>query len=268
MTEREKFAAGAEARRAVPRHGWRPDEQQRQDALLRYVGALANVSTAKKARPAAQAPRTALLVRDLMTAPAPSVAGDTNLPGIVRALSEHATGSLPVADTDGRVMGVVSEADLLAVVAARTHRPSAASQVRETRPTAEPGEETAETLMTSPAVTVQPDMTVSEAAWLVALSRLKRVPVAEPDGRLVGTVHRHTLLDALLGVDATLVEGVRGRIRHVFPEAADTVEVTVQQGMARLRGSVTGDVGARLLAEVKGLDPVRDVIDELTVRDG
>lgn len=268
MKEREKFAAGAEARRAVPRHGWRPDEQQRQDALLRYVGAIANVSAGRAAPPAAQTPPTALLVRDLMTTPAPSVAGDTSLPGIVRALSEHATGSLPVADSNGQVVGVVSEADLLAVVAARTHRPSSASQVRETRTTAEPGEETAETLMTSPAVTVQPDTTVSEAAWLMALSRLKRVPVAEPDGRLVGSVHRHTLLDALLGDDATILAGVRGRIRQVLPEAADTVEATVQQGVVRLRGSVTGDEGARLLAEVKGLDPVTDVLDELTVRDG
>ncbi|MFJ5830616.1 CBS domain-containing protein [Streptomyces sp. NPDC093089] len=71
--------------------------------------------------------------------------------------------------------------------------------------------------MTSPAVTVQPDTTVSEAAWLMALSRLKHVPVAEPDGRPVGSVHRHTLLDALLGDDATILEGVRGRIRQVFP---------------------------------------------------
>ncbi|MGW0748117.1 CBS domain-containing protein [Streptomyces sp. NPDC002587] len=267
MNEREKFAAGAEASRAVPRHGWRPDEPQRQDALMRYVGALADLSAAKPRRPAAQAPPTAFLVRDLMDTSPPSVAPDTAVPGIVRALSEHDTGSLPVVDTDGRVMGVVSEADLLAVVAARTHRSSAASKVRETGPAVEPGDETAEALMTSPAITVQPDATVSEAAWLVALSRLKRVPVVEPDGRLVGTVHRRTLLDALLRDDASILEGVRGRIRQAFPEAADTMEVTVREGVVRLRGNVTGDEAARLLAEVKGLEPVTDVVDELTVRD-
>ncbi|BAU81771.1 hypothetical protein SLA_0817 [Streptomyces laurentii] len=268
MKEREKSAAGAKARRAVPRHGWRPDEQQRQDALIRYVGAIANVSAAKTARPAEQAPRTALLVRDLMNAPPPSVAPDTTLTDIVSALSAHETGSLPVADTDGRVMGVVSEADLLAVVAARAYRPSAVRQVRGTGPSVEPGEETAETLMTSPAITVQPDTTVPEAAWLLALSRLKRVPVAEADGRLVGTVHRHILLDALLKEDPAVLEGVRGRIKQAFPDAADTVEVTVHEGVVRLRGSVTGDEAARLLAEVKGLEPVTDVLDELTVRDG
>ncbi|MFJ3927058.1 CBS domain-containing protein [Streptomyces sp. NPDC090022] len=156
---------------------------------------------------------------------------------------------------------------LATLSAARTHRPGAASRVRETGPTAEPGDERAETLMTSPAITVQPDTTVSEAAWLVPLARLKRVPVAKPDGRLVGTVHRNALLDALLRDDASVLQGVRGRIGQAFPEAADTVEVTVREGVARLRGDVTGDEAARLLAEVKGLEPVTDVVDELTVWD-
>ncbi|MFE1409290.1 CBS domain-containing protein [Streptomyces sp. NPDC058746] len=271
MNQHEKSAAGAEARRALPRHAWRPDEPQRQDALMRYLGALATVSAEMTQRPAAQTPRPAppapFLVRDLMATSPPSVAPDTGLPGIARALSEHGTGSLPVVDTDGRVVGVVSEADLLAVVAARTHRTGAASRVREARPTAEPGGEKAETLMTSPAITVQPDTAVSEAAWLVALARLKRVPVAEPDGRLVGTVSRHTLLDALLRDDAAILEGVRGRIRQAFPGAADTVRVTVEDGVVRLCGEVAGDEAARLLVEVKGLEPVTDVIDELTVRD-
>ncbi|MFE2125041.1 CBS domain-containing protein [Streptomyces amritsarensis] len=269
MNQHENSAAGAEARRVAPRHAWRSDEPQRQDALTRYLGALAALSAAKTQRPAAQAPRPVppapFLVRDLMATSPPSVAPDTALPGIARALSEHGTGSLPVVDTDGRVMGVVSEADLLAVVAARTHRTSTASRMRETAPTAQPGGERAETLMTSPAITVRPDTTASEAAWLVALARLKRVPVAEPDGRLVGTVHRHTLLDALLLDDAAILEGVRGRIRQVSPGAADTVQVTVEDGVVRLRGDAAGDEAARLLAEVKGLEPVTDVIDELTI---
>ncbi|MFB7467719.1 CBS domain-containing protein [Streptomyces sp. NPDC056224] len=268
MNEHEKYSAGAEAGRAMPGHAWRPDEPLRQDALMRYLGAIAAVSAAKAARPAARAPRTALLVRDLMAVPHPSVTVDTGLPDIARALSEHGIGSLPVVDADDRVLGVVSEADLLAVVAAQAHRPSAVRRLRETGPVAEPGKETAEALMTSPAITVHGDTTVSEAAWLVALSRLKRVPVTEPDGRLVGTVHRHALLDALLQDDAAIRAGVEGRIREAFPEAADTVEVVVHEGVVRLRGPVAGADAARLLAEVKGLDVVTAVIDELAVRDG
>ncbi|WP_314251738.1 CBS domain-containing protein [Streptomyces kutzneri] len=268
MNEHEKYSAGADARRTGPRHAWRPDEPLRQDALMRYLGAIAAVSASKGARPAAQAPRTALLVSDLMVVPPPSVSADTTLPDIARALSEHGTGSLPVVDTDDRVLGVVSEADLLAVVAAQAHRPSALRRLRETGPTAEPRKETAEALMTSPAITVLADTTVAEAAWLVSLSRLKRVPVTEPDGRLVGAVQRHTLLDALLHDDAAIREGVEGRIRDAFPEAVGTVDVTVRKGAVRLRGPMTGNDATRLLAEVKGLDVVTSVIDELTVRDG
>ncbi|WP_329107248.1 CBS domain-containing protein [Streptomyces sp. NBC_01439] len=268
MNESEKYSAGAEARRGVPGRAYMPDEPLRQDALMRYLGAIAAVSAAKAARPAARAPRTDLVVSDLMAVPHPSVTADTALPDIARALSEHGIGSLPVVDTDDRVLGVVSEADLLAVVAAQAHRPSTVRRLRDTRPAVEPGKETAEALMTSPAITVLADTTVPEAAWLVALTRLKRLPVTEADGRLVGTVERHTLLDALLQDDAAVREGVEGRVREMFPEAADTVEVTVHEGVVRLRGPVAGDDAARLLAEVKGLDVVTAVIDELTVRDG
>ncbi|MFJ7590580.1 CBS domain-containing protein [Streptomyces sp. NPDC097617] len=266
MNERENHSAGTEARRGVPGRASMPDEPLRQDTLMRYLGAIAAVSAAKAARPA-RAPRTALLVRDLMAVPHPSVTADTALPDIARSLSEHGIGSLPVVDTDDRVLGVVSEADLLAVVAAQAHRLSTVRRPREAGPAVEPGKETAESLMTSPAITVLADTTVPEAAWLVALTRLKRLPVTEPDGRLVGTVQRHTLLDALLQDDAAIREGVEGRVREMFPEAADTVEVTVHEGVVRLRGPLAGDDAARLLAEVKGLDVVTAVIDELTVRD-
>lgn len=56
MNESEKYSAGAEARRGVPGRAYMPDEPLRQDALMRYLGAIAAVSAAKAARPAARAP--------------------------------------------------------------------------------------------------------------------------------------------------------------------------------------------------------------------
>lgn len=47
MNEHEKYSAGADARRTGPRHAWRPDEPLRQDALMRYLGAIAAVSASK-----------------------------------------------------------------------------------------------------------------------------------------------------------------------------------------------------------------------------
>lgn len=59
MTERENFAAGAEARRAVPGKGLRADEPRREELLLRYLGAVASVSAKQVAAPRPTASGTA-----------------------------------------------------------------------------------------------------------------------------------------------------------------------------------------------------------------
>lgn len=136
VTERENTSAGAEARRAVPAKAWRPtDEPLRQDMLLRYLGAVATVSAKQAAARRPTVPETApagrvkksaepsgaepapLLVRDVMDIPAASVRGDMPFLDIARSLTREHLGSLPVVDADDRVMGVVSESDLLAKAA-------------------------------------------------------------------------------------------------------------------------------------------------------
>lgn len=114
MSEREKFSAGAEARRAMPGGAWSPEETRRQDMLVRYIGAVAAISTkqAVGARPAHEeppvhderpteqpepspvvtsaAPTAPLRVREVMDVPAASVRGDLPFMEIARMLSrEH-----------------------------------------------------------------------------------------------------------------------------------------------------------------------------------
>ncbi|MFP1625552.1 CBS domain-containing protein [Streptomyces sp. 5K101] len=221
MTGREKFSAGAEARRAAPGGTPRPDKPRREDLLLRYLGAVATVSAEQSAarRPTAAGPARSehaeeaaatggepepRLVREVMDVPAASVRGDVPFLDIARCLAREHVGALPVVDADDRVLGVVSESDLLAkaAVEASGHRPGALGRLRERRVHDKARGDTAEELMTTPAVTVYPGQTVAEAAWLVALSRLKRLPVTDHDGRLVGVVHRNTLLNALIRDDA------------------------------------------------------------------
>ncbi|MCX4458922.1 CBS domain-containing protein [Streptomyces sp. NBC_01340] len=62
--------------------------------------------------------------------------------------------------------------------------------------------------MTSPATMVLPGATVAETAYIAALSRLKRLPVTDHDGCLVGVVRRNALLQALIRDDA----GIRKEI--------------------------------------------------------
>ncbi|MET8720305.1 CBS domain-containing protein [Streptomyces misionensis] len=134
-------------------------------------------------------------VREVMDVPAAHVPADLPYRDIARVLADEQAGALPVVDAEDRVVGVVSESDLLAKVAfeASGHRPGPIGRLRERRLHGKAHGETAADLMTSPAITVQPGATVAEAAWLAALSRLKRMPVTDHSGRLVGVVRRDAL---------------------------------------------------------------------------
>ncbi|MCX4799087.1 CBS domain-containing protein [Streptomyces sp. NBC_01242] len=285
MTERENIAAGAEARRSVSGKAWRSDEPLRQEMLLRYLGTVATVSAKQAAARRPTAPESApsgrvkesaepvsdaesapLLVRDVMDVPAASVHGDMPFLDIARSLTRENVGSLPVVDDDDRVMGVVSVSDLLAkaAVEASGYEPGAIGRLRERRLHDKARAETAEALMTTPAVTVFPGSTVAEATWLTSLSRLKRLPVTDHEGRLIGVVHRNALLNALIRDDGGIREEIESRIlAEDFPAARNTVEVTVRNGVVDVSGRMVEADVPRLLAEIKEIDDVTEVTDHL-----
>jgi CBS domain-containing protein len=267
VNEREKFSRGAE-------------EPQRQDMLLRYLGAVAAISSkqaagarpAQEERPAEQgeptpaAPPPPLRVRDVMAVPAASVRGDLSFAEIARALSREHVGSMPVVDAEDRVIGVISQSDLLAkaAVEASGHRPGPIGRMRERRLHEQAHGETAEALMTSPAVAVYPGSSIAEAAWVMSLSRLKRLPVTDHEGRLVGVVHRDTLLRALVRDDSKIRQEIEAEIleRH-FPSARETVEVTVRNGEVEVSGRMDKGGIPQLLEEIKKIDDVTEVVDHL-----
>ncbi|NUK82612.1 CBS domain-containing protein, partial [Streptomyces lunaelactis] len=105
-------------------------------------------------------------VTDLMTPTAVSVQRGTGFKEIARLLDEYGITAVPVVDEDERPVGVVSEADLLR------------------RQTSQTIGNTAETLMTSPAVVAQPHWSAIRAARVMEQYRIKRLPVVDGDGRL------------------------------------------------------------------------------------
>ena len=280
MSERDHHAAGIEARRAVPGGKWRPDEEHRQDVLLRYLGAVASVSAAHAAenppapepvgpvleRPHREGPAP-IQVRDVMDVPAIAVRGDTPFLEIARTLSRERVNAVPVVDAEDRVVGVVSESDLLAkaAVEAAQHRPGALSRVRRRRLFEKAQGQTAQTLMTSPAVTVYAGTPVAEAAWLAAHSRIKRLPVVDHKGRLLGVVHRLALLQTLVRDDARIREEIETRVlRREFGLRDDAVQVTVDNGVVRLSGRVEHGRIPQLIEEIREIDDVTEVVDRLT----
>lgn len=293
MNQHQNFSTGADARRSLPSRPWSPGETARQDRLVRYLGAVAAAATkqagmseqppsapvsdtssrqapqaAPSSRQSGSVPDAGLpLVRDVMDVPATSLRDDLPYREIARLLAREQVGAVPVVDAEDRVVGVVSESDLLAKVAfeASGHRPGRVGRLRERRLHGKARGETAADLMTSPAITVLPGATVAEAAWLAALSRLKRIPVTDHEGRLVGVVGRDALLQALIRDDAGIQAEVEDRIRAVCsPGDLKAVEVTVHDGIVELAGRVPSETGARLVAEVAEIADVVEVKNLLT----
>jgi CBS-domain-containing membrane protein len=282
VSEFESFSSGAEARRSQPGRAWRPDEQHQQEALIRYLGAVAAQAHARAGEQGAAphagiptAPMHAVVapdegaaavarVRDVMTAATASVTEELPFRDLARVLSQGSLGAVPVTDADGRVIGVVSESDLLAkaAVAATPHGPWV--RLREHRLYEKGKAETAVELMTAPAVTVHAGTPVAEAAWTAARARLKRMPVVDHNNRLVGMVTRGDLLAALVRDDESIRADVEERIlRRELQMAPEAVHVQVDNGVVTLDGRVEDGVRQRLVEEIGSMGDVSAVVDHL-----
>ncbi|WP_254885368.1 CBS domain-containing protein [Streptomyces sp. NA02950] len=203
-----------------------------------------------------------------MQAPAVSVPDDTPFFDVAHTLSHEHLSAVPVVDAGRHVIGVVSESDLLAkaaVMAATTRRPGPLGKLRQRRLYAKSQGETAAALMTYPAVTVRPADTVAEAAWIAARSRLKRLPVTDPQDRLVGVVTRAGLLRALVRDDAELRGEIESRVlREEYHLDPGTVDVSVEGGVVTVEGRVDVALVPRLLESIRAIEDVDDVVDHLT----
>ncbi|MFK4266273.1 CBS domain-containing protein [Streptomyces milbemycinicus] len=238
MSGFEHHAAGNEARLSVPCRT-SPEAGQRADALRRYLGAVATAS----------------------------VPGDMEFLDVARTLTREHLSAVPVVDAEQHVIGVVSESDLLAkaAVMAATHRPGPFGRLREHRLYEKSHGETAATLMTYPAVTVHPADPVADAAWTAARSRLKRLPVTDYRGRLVGVVTRADLLQTLVRDDTAIREEIETRIlEEKYLPDPQAIEVTVDQGVVTVTGKVDVALAPRLLESIRAMEDVDKVVDHLT----
>src|SRR4051794_6965764 len=130
-------------------------------------------------------------ITDLMTTDVVTVPPAASLKEVARLLVEHRISGIPVVDGDGRVLGVVSEADILAktrgVAPNRTLLSAALHPVEHRSATTKLEARRAEEAMTSPAVTVSPTDDVATASALMLAHDVARLPVVE-DAALVGIV--------------------------------------------------------------------------------
>ncbi|WP_128381366.1 CBS domain-containing protein [Streptomyces cavernae] len=198
------------------------------------------------------------IVSDVMTHTVAAVGRGAAFKEIVRTMQERKVSALPVIEGAGRVVGVVSEADLLLKEEFRDSDPDRATQLRRLPDLAKAGAMTAEELMTSPALTTRPDATLAQAARTMAHAKVKRLPVVDASGLLQGIVSRADLLKVFLRDDEEIAEEVRREVvSYLFPPPESAVRVAVRDGVVTLRGRIRDaslvPVAARLVRAVEGV---------------
>jgi len=208
------------------------------------------------------------LVRDMMTTDVVTVEAPTPFKEIVARLAGCRVSAVPVVDADGRVLGVVSEADLLL-----KEEHSDAEQgvplvwTRRRRIEREKAAGTvAGELMTAPVVTVQPTATVAEAARRMHAAGVKRLPVVGEGGRLLGIVSRADLLKVFARADEAIRrEIVDEIILREFMMDPSRFFVRVEDGVVVLEGAVERrSLVPFVLRAVQGVEGVVRVEDRLT----
>ncbi|KOT60301.1 MULTISPECIES: CBS domain-containing protein [Streptomyces] len=195
-------------------------------------------------------------VSDVMTHTVVAVGRDAPFKEIVRMMEQWKVSALPVLEGEGRVIGVVSEADLLPKEEFRDSDPSRFEQRRRLEDLAKAGALTAGELMSAPAICVHADAALPQAARIMAVRHVKRLPVTDAQGLLQGVISRSDLLKVFLRPDADIAEEVRRVVTdRVFP--GQDVTVDVQDGVVTLGGPVRDTscvpVAARLCRAVEGV---------------
>lgn len=206
------------------------------------------------------------IVSDVMTHTVAAVGRGADFKQIVQLMEQWKVSALPVLEGENRVVGVVSEADLLHKEEYRDSDPDRSAPPGRLSDLGKAGAVTAGELMTSPALTVRASATLAQAARIMAHARVKRLPVVDDAGRLEGLVSRSDLLKVFLRDDEDIAEEVRREVvSYLFRAPSSPVRVQVREGVVTLAGQV-GDtslvpVAARLVRAVEG---VVDVEFELT----
>jgi CBS domain-containing protein len=235
---------------------------------------------------------------DVMTRTVITTAPDASIEDAARLMVLHRFSGVPVVDAQGRVVGMITEGDLLRRAETETEKRHSRwfrllmGPGRLAHEYAQTHARKVEEVMSSPVVSVTPEASLAEVVALMESRGVKRLPVLEND-RLVGLVSRADLLKALAELlpkprataisDAELRQGILAEIEKQPWTPITSVDAVVTEGTVELRGVVTDErerAALRVLAEnVPVVKQVRDrlvwvdpmsgaVIDTLSTQGG
>jgi CBS-domain-containing membrane protein len=205
-------------------------------------------------------------VKDVMSTHVIAVRKNATYKDMAARLREMRVSAFPVLDDDDKVIGVVSEGDLLVREALGNRIPPVSTGVLRSREQAKADGITAADLMTTPPVTIGPDDPVVRAARLMYDHRVKRLPVVGGDGRLIGIVTRSDVLSVYDRADDDIRREVTDSvIQGTFRSDPARFTVTVKDGIVTLEGTPeTAAAGRDIVDAVKHAEGVVAVCDQLT----
>jgi CBS domain-containing protein len=208
-------------------------------------------------------------VGDVMQTSVVAVDRATSYKEIVRLLAEHQISGMPVLKMGREVVGVVTEADLLEAEAKTARRLRSADRLRLWSRARPHPVLTAGALMTTPAITVGPHVTVHAAGRLMSTCHVRLLPIVDEHNRLIGVVSRRDLLAVFLRSDEDIAADVRQVLDEILLVEPEEADVAVREGIVTLTGALDPSTGAhgdlipvavRLMWDVDG---VVDIIDRL-----
>jgi CBS domain-containing protein len=205
-------------------------------------------------------------VGEVMTQRVVALREDAEYKDIVTALRRYRVSACPVIDEGGRVIGLVSEADLLykqtdPAMPTGLHRLNWRLH-EQTKATAV----TAAELMTAPAVVIVPSAPVATAAKIMQDQLLKRLPVVDSDGCLIGIVTRSDVLSVFERSDADIWdEVIKVLVDEEFALDPGSFDITVRSGVVTLGGLIEQrETALKLLGRIRNTEGVVGVRDRLS----
>ena len=219
--------------------------------------------------------------RDVMATPVITVKPSSLVQDVARLLLSRRISAVPVIDDDGRLVGIVSEGDLIRRAEAGTEREHSWWLRLLTGSDALAGDyvrahaRSVADIMTRDVITVGPEEPLSEIATLLERKAIKRVPIVQ-DGQVVGIVSRANLVQAVASArkdleisrtDAEVRDQLLAHLRAQPWAHTALLNVTVADGVVDLWGMVPSEIERRALrVAAEGMAGVRAVNDNLVVR--
>ena len=202
-------------------------------------------------------------VKDVMSTHVGAVRPGAEYKEMAAMLRAQRVSAFPVVDGDYKVIGMVSESDLLVKEALEGTAPGVLRGLTQRHVRSRVTGLTAADLMTHPAVTIGPDEPVSHAARLMYRKRVKRLPVVAGDGTLIGIVTRSDVLSVYRRPDPEIRrEIIEDLIPGKFSCDPTQFDVTVKDGIVTLKGTpgtavTRGDI-VDAVRHMEGVVAVRD----------